>query len=296
MLEEIGINTMLIRTIKESPWVEVFHDEPYSLVFSFKYNGEIYFYKDKNCSKISPYNELVAEELAKDFGIPCVSYDLAALGKNRVGNISKNYKQDNVNYIEGTELLGLTHYYDSDLQNDLIDRIKPFRNILEDIWDGLEIRYHDYPDQRKIIDGLMKKIVDIYLFDILTCQVDRHDKNWQIIESSEFIDIAPLFDNERILNATEMFAEVSLGIDSVWENLWESIQKFQEVSSEEFTDIIKDKLWIISEENLYKVFERIEKKTEYPMPEERKQYYLNGYKKHREQLEEILNKENTRKR
>lgn len=32
------------------------------------------------------------------------------------------------------------------------------------------------------------------------------------------------------------------------------------------------------------------------MLEERKEYYLNGYKKHRERLEEILNKENNRKR
>lgn len=78
--------------------------------------------------------------------------------------------------------------------------------------------------------------------------------------------------------------------------LYKSLESFQKVSNENYVDIIKNKLWVIGEENLNKVFERIEKKTGYPMLEERKEYYLNGYKKHRERLEEILNKENNRKR
>ncbi len=45
----------------------------------------------------------------------------------------------------------------------------------------------------------MKKIVDIYLFDIITCQSDRHSGNWQIIEFGDNIDICLLYDNECIL-------------------------------------------------------------------------------------------------
>ena len=51
---------------------------------------------------------------------------------------------------------------------------------------------------------------------------------------------------------------------------------------------IKDKLWIISEENLYKIFARIEEKTKYPIPKEIKSFYLIYYRKHRERLEEVL--------
>lgn len=89
MLQEIGVDTRVTRFIKESPKVNVIHDNQMSLVFSFDYHGETYYYKFTNAKNSSPYNELVAEELAKDFGIPCVSYDLAVLGDIREGNISK---------------------------------------------------------------------------------------------------------------------------------------------------------------------------------------------------------------
>lgn len=297
MLQEIGVDTKDFDTILCSPLVHIIKDDMKGVHFSFKYKGETYFYKQSFYIKggspifINPYNELVAEELAKDFDIPCIDYDLAIIGSNK-GVLSKNFTISDTNYISGKDILGESiEYYDSDLENNLVKKIVPSKNDLEDIWDKLEIYYQNDPNKTEIIRYLMKRIVDIYLFDIITCQIDRHQENWQIMESMDGIDIVPLYDNERILVSNGDHAFVNLGINITWinhENLWESIKQFQKMSSSEFTNIIKDKLWIISEENLYKLFDRIEQKTGYPMPEERKIFYFIYYQKHRKKLEEIL--------
>lgn len=284
ILQEIGVDTTDLGSVLGSKMIHIVKDNSRGVHFSFDYKGETYFYKlsfyvQKGSQVfINPYNELVAEELAKDYGIPCIDYDLALLGANK-GVISKNFKQNGINYRNGSELL--LEYYKNVQGNSY--------NTLENIWDALEYRYYHNPSKKQIISYLMKKIVDIYLFDIIVCHSDRHSNNWQIMESKDNVDIAPLYDNERIM--MNYNTVVCLGVNFLWadyENLWKSIGQFQKISSEDFTNIIKDKLWIISEENLNKVFERIEKKTGYPMPEERKEFYLSNYKDHKKRLEEIL--------
>jgi len=187
MLKEIGVNTMITRTIKESPLVNVIHDEPYSLVFSFDYHGKTYYYKFTDYKEISPYNELIAEELAHDFGIPCVDYDLAVLGDIREGNISKDYKRPDANYLTGQDILYSFYSKTMNFGDSFLDENR--YNSLENIWDALEYRYQFHPDKREVIRSLMEKLVNIYLFDVLVCQSDRHSGNWMIEEKENNIDI-----------------------------------------------------------------------------------------------------------
>ena len=265
MLKEIGVNTMITRTIKESPLVNVIHDEPYSLVFSFDYHGKTYYYKFTDYKEISPYNELIAEELAHDFGIPCVDYDLAVLGDIREGNISKDYKRPDANYLTGQDILYSFYSKTMNFGDSFLD----------------ENRYNS--------------LENIYLFDVLVCQSDRHSGNWMIEEKENNIDIAPIFDNERLYPDLYCYYP-GINVEFCEDDpckieddlLYKSLESFKKVSNENYLNIIRDKLWIIGEENLNKVFERIEKKTEYPMPEEKKKYYLEGYKRHREKLLNIL--------
>lgn len=285
MLKEIGVDITNFGTILNSPLISIISENIDKILFSFNYKSDIYFYKYNFMNM--PYNELVAEELAKDFNILCVSYDLAILSTNK-GVLSKNYKKENVNYVSGTEIL--------------LDFCKNNRNTyqtnnLEGIWDALEYRYRNHHNKRKILEKLMQKIVNIYIFDILLRQSDRHSDNWQIMEYGDEVDIAPLYDNERILYAFDGTNYVSIKSDDLpYENLWYSIKNFQKISSEKYRDIIQEKLWIISEENLYRVFERIEMKTGYPMPTHIKNYYITQYEKHRKKIEEILEETEIRKR
>ena len=46
--------------------------------------------------------------------------------------------------------------------------------------------------------------------------------------------------------------------------------------------------------NLESIFERIENKTEYPLPNDIKKHYLKEFKNHREKLERLLEKEQVR--
>lgn len=289
MLEEVGVDTSSLDSISKNPNVTLIKNNNQGFHISFPYKGETYFYK--HCfsildgSFIDCYNELVAEELAKDFGISCVDYDIAALGSYR-GVISKNYKLDNAVYIPGKKVFNDRSYKDD--------------NTLENIWDALEYRYQNHPNKREIISDLMRKIINIYLFDIISCQNDRHSSNWELMISGRKTDIGPLFDNDRILLDGGKDAVVGLGIDFdsyiPVQNLLESIQSFQYISNEEFTSIIKEKLWIISNENLNKVFEKIEKKTGISMPLDSKLFYLCSYQEHRKKLEKILEEEKDRKR
>lgn len=117
------------------------------------------------------------------------------------------------------------------------------------------------------------------------------------MESENQIDIAPLFDNERILVRTEEQAYVSLTMHKGnSENLWDSLKAFLEVSDPEYKNIITEKLWIISNENLESVFKNIENRINYFIPVYIKEYYLTLFQKHKELLEKNLNlEENIRK-
>lgn len=252
------------------------------LVFSFKYNGVEYFYKydhPREPFKVSPYNELVACEIAEDLSIPHVEYDLAIVGGFK-GAISKDFRQNNVKYLSGKEFLSNSHPLGSQ------ENISKLNN-LEDIWIALEEHYGRNPNYQNIVSELMKKVINIFIFDLLTGQTDRGDSNWGFIEHPDgTLDLQPLFDNMRILvlhhhMATERYPSVSkllLQVDQDAGRYFEdNLEEFLKFSDKEFVNSLYNNLWAISPENLQKIFTRIEKKSENPMPEELKQFYLKEF-------------------
>lgn len=282
ILEEIGVDTTSLNTILNSQLITK-EANIFSIVFSFFYQNQKYYYK---CGPFaSSYNELVCKELAKDYGYPYVDYDLATI-KDKKGVISKNFKKENANYITGEELL-------SDFYKDepFIDR----HNNLEDIWDALEYRYRNHPNKRQIVEYLMERIVGIFIFDIIICQNDRHPSNWGIEESENKIDIMPLYDNEKCLSTNQKNTVVALTMDTSFvSDLLNTLESFESVSSKKYTDLLNEKIWIISEENLESIFKRIENQTSYPMPDSIKDYYQNEFSIHRNRL--LTREENIRKR
>lgn len=252
------------------------------LVFSFKYQETVYFYKydcPREPFKISPYNELVAGEIADDLLIPHVDYDLATISDFK-GLISKNFQQDDVKYISGKEFL---------INNHPLGKKENIANLnnLEEIWIALENYYNLNPKYQSTISEVMKKIVNMFLFDIITGQVDRGDSNWWLAEyPNGTLDLQPLFDNIRILVlhhqlATERYPEVSKLLLTVSQDTdrfcGDNLEEFLKVSDKEFSQILFNSLWTISPENLKEIFTRIENKTGYPMPNELKQFYLKEF-------------------
>lgn len=278
MLREIGIIDTSIDELNNT--VNLISIKKNGIVFSFRYSGKEYFYKYNENTAL--YSELVAEELAQDFGIDHVNYYLA-LFDNHQGYISESYKKDNADYVFGSDLLYECYGYMTENRN-----IEEFNN-LESIWDALEYRYANDPNKNQIISNLMSQIVNMFIFDIIICNYDRHSDNWEIMESADEIKLAPIYDNEGILTTSGRNAFVSMTLEEKTHGiLWKAISDFQKISSSEFTDIIKEKLWIIGEENLINIFTRIENKTGVAMPDIYKKYYLEEYKNHKNRIEKAL--------
>ncbi len=257
-------------------------DRGVQLVFSFKYKEEEYFYKydyAREPFKVSPYNELVAGEIAEDLFIPHVDYDLAVVGGFK-GAISKNFRRNNVKYLSGKEFLSNNHPLGSQEETSTL-------NNLEDIRIALEECYGRNPDYQNKVTEFMKKVVNMFIFDLLTGQTDRGYSNWWVVEYPDGkLDLQPLFDNMRILVlhhylATERYPEVSkllLRFNRDISRFFEdNLEAFLEYSDEEYVNLFYNSLWVISQENIQKIFTRIEKKCGYPMPEKLKQFYLKEF-------------------
>ncbi|MDE6284956.1 MAG: hypothetical protein K2M17_04350 [Bacilli bacterium] len=268
------------------------------LLFSFPMFGERFYFKYDWTA--SSYNELVMEEILKDLQILCAHYDLAIIG-NIKGAISKNYKDPNCRYINGLNIIKESGIYESygyneEWESSLPDALKYRRcNNLEDIWAALEIRYQNRVDGIQIVANLMQKVVDMFLFGILTGQGDYHLENWEIVEYPDGrVDFQILFDNERFLKD----ADIMLGVRHddfpakclvAGASLRKSLEAFQKISSCEFTSILESWLWVIEEENLKKIFARIEAKTKWPMPLDLQNELLNKFEEHRVFLVSELN-------
>lgn len=235
-------------------------------VFSFEYNGLTYYFKFDSLS--NPLNELICYYIAKDMGLDSVFYDLAIVG-GFTGNLSKDYKVKNAKYISGEEIINSV--------DKMVDAYK--YNNLRGIWHCLEVYFKDYPNMQEIVAKLMMKIVKLFIFDLITGQEDRHEENWGVViyENGD-VDLQPIFDNSRSLEDDPEFVYYGLSLEgnSISEND-KMVQEFLNVSSSEFSDILPNYLWVISEENINKIFKLIEEQINCEIPPNIKRYYINVF-------------------
>lgn len=245
-------------------------------VFSFDYNGETYYFKFD--SFVNPYNELIFYYLALDMGINSLPYDIAKLGVYE-GVISKDFKVSGAKYIPGGDIL--KKYHDKKLYGKY--------NTLEDIWADLEDYFKDRKDMQKIVAHLMDKLVRIFIFDLLIGQEDRHPDNWGIVKyPNGEVDLQVNLDNSRGLVDHPIMTSHQLTMNRDYIYVEDMIEKFQIVSSDEFSSVLPNYLWIISKENILKTFENIEAQTGYPMPDELKDEYLKKFEIYYYFFEDLL--------
>ena len=217
----------------------------------FFYNDKKYYFKQ--CKKIEEvYNELIAEEIAQDYGINCSHYDLASYN-GFIGVISEDFIKEN-KYTSINTIL--TQTYKSEISK---------HNNLEDIWCAFDYIYKD----KYIVSNLMDELINIFIYDIITGNIDRHVDNYGIIETENSIKFSSLFDNEKILSLDSIKNGIySIGIDeydyhacscnySITDNF---INKFLSFSDETYLFLLLQKLNIINDENINIVLNRVENK------------------------------------
>lgn len=95
-------------------------------------------------------------------------------------------------------------------------------NNLYDIWNVLEI-YSRINNVNINIEDSMNNLINMFIFDIITSQGDRHADNWSIIKNNKdnSIRICPLYDNSGIcsLNREKAIKNIINYVDSLEEPL-----------------------------------------------------------------------------
>ena len=131
---------------------------------------------------LQPFNEVLASEICKRLGFNHVSYSL------------DTYKDTVVSFCpcfitKDTELITCFQIRNDMLRNDNIKDYEEYINILEE---------HGISDARI-------KMENMYIIDYLIMNEDRHLNNFGIIRdvnTLEWLDVAPIFDNGQSLNIT----------------------------------------------------------------------------------------------
>lgn len=178
-------------------------------------------------------------------------------------------------------------------------------NNLYDIWSAVEI-YCKLSGYKINIEKFMDDLINMFIFDIITNQGDRHADNWSIIIDKDSYDVklSALYDNSGALALNREKALVNIDDFSkrlkvetkpgkskgIYRQLKQTIEhsfsglkvteedvrdktkndklidKFVEQSSAEFINKLQNSIDLLSENNIIKIFSNIEEKTQTPIP------------------------------
>ena len=187
------------------------------------------------------YNELVGYELAKDFGFEAVPYDIAVHdGFN--GYISQDYMKDG--YVPLEDLYRTYFGYDTRHKCNL---------------DDVSIFLRDaYPE---IAENVISDLIRLLEFDIIIGNFDRHDQN--IIIDVKNGKLAPVFDNEMMLNEDAMYGQFySFRMSADDKTTLDSLLSYLDIAG---LSNFARKTLIISQNNMESVMKRVETKIGRPM-------------------------------
>lgn len=255
-------------------------------------DGERYYFKYTN----SPYSEMIAYEIAKLLDIEAIEYDLA-IYDGYAGVISKDYRQNDCKYIPGYMICLEYFMKNLDTMKQMgLEKVticdeynEPYTfesNNLENIWQALEFKYKDYP--REEVLKVMYKIVEQFIFTLLTASPDKGSQNWDVIEKAHSLDLVPLYDNEGIYEFSNVSMGMSVGFEDNNFDVKKVIEKFLKISSSEYIEMFLDKYYKLKEFGMENILKIIEEKTEYEILF--KDSYINEFNNHMKLIEGILNK------
>lgn len=260
-------------------------------------NNAIYYFK--SCSKEEAFKEMLADKMLEYLGIEHACYDLACIN-GEYGVISPNFKDSNYNYISGDDLI--YEYYNENNLDKKEFNFDKFNNLI-DVWNLLEIRYNCYPNKEVIVKNIMYNLNEKFMFDIITCQWDGASYNWMIAENSSYAKLAPVYDNQKMLDGLDYDKNKNLNIKvdefnqarTEYDNLVE-LKKYLNYSSEEFVQIFKNMFKSLTPANIKWMLITIESELIIKIPHKIKESILARYTYNYNQIEKILEEELSKKR
>lgn len=196
--------------------------------FKYKNDNNKYLYKSQLPTSNEAYSEIIGEVLAELAGIPCAHYKLATFNLgvepfiSSKGVISENFLKEEEVLLSLTDIFTyvITHYENNknvdtfnykelyNLEAVGMDEICNKLNNLEDIWSiiskyiDIHPRFNNWSKLKKefFLRIIMFDIVNIFNFDLITIQGDRHTGNISLIYNNKMdtIKVSPLYDNANI--------------------------------------------------------------------------------------------------
>ena len=246
---------------------------------TYEHNGKKYYFK-RIYKKEAYYNDIIAEKIAKRLGIPCCHHFLSTYNGN-IGISSEMF--DTTNYIPMTNFLGRVYPKEDQYR----------MNNFEDIWNALETKFDFETTER-----LMDELVNIFIFDILIGNPDRHPDNYGLIIEDNNVRWNPLFDNEFLLSLITIdMGETSLLVSPEDYRSWneyvsylnkEDIHiKFFSVSDDMYKERLRKMMEVISEESINEIFDEMKKEGTI-IPDSVKEFLLKRFELNRKRIQERI--------
>jgi len=254
------LNTMNVKYEKNSIYKKI-----------FEYNDKRYYYKQLKEEKA--YYELIAHKIAERLGLPSAPCYFTKIAEN-VGISSEMF--DTTNYVSMAEFLYFVYKKESYTLNNL-----------EDIWYALAEKFDE-----KTTAKLMDEIVNIFLFDVLIGNGDRHDENYGLIINGNSAKVAPLFDHDwSLFDRSINYGEYHLTVSD--DDEINSVYKFLRESDSSYTARLQAMLPVISNESLLEIL--LELKSEgVNIPDNIQKTILEKFAYNRKMIEmNLQNKNNT---
>lgn len=182
--------------------LDMLYDCGYSIKFWIYENGKEYLVKVDTPLKESE-KEYSASKIAKAFGIDSVVYEKIeiTLDNDLYSSVkSESYLRPYDEEITIYDLLG-------DLPRGELSDLEKFNFILDSLANKIDI-------------DLRKPLIEMFTFDYLICNIDRHLNNIILIRNSGDYRFSPLFDFGRSFAGTDNFKDT----DKIPERLREAYQ------------------------------------------------------------------------
>ncbi len=169
-----------------------------------KYKGIKYLFKRIEDFDYRVWGELVSSEIARELKIPCAEYRAGSL-HGKKGIISKSFLTNDSTLKLGSELFQKFCESDQFNKGDVLGNKTLIHSTPDDEANVFLHFLNNLEQVKKIIlnqeasvqqkNQIIFFFTQMFLFDLITLQTDRHSHNWGIIQEKNNIHLCPLFDN-----------------------------------------------------------------------------------------------------
>lgn len=236
---------------------------------AFYLDNEKYYFKLTTVDDL--IMELIGSIIAREYQIDHVSYQMAS-NNGFIGVISHDFEGD-YTYVPMDTILEDVY------KTDDIDR---FNNI-KDVNDSIKEKYGV---------SLENEIIDMFLFDVLIANIDRHTFNYGILKKDKEVKLSPVFDYGEMLSSESIYyGGYSLGVDrDDYYNYRKDIKRhFLDtflMYYDNYKDYFFDKTKIINSNNIIRVLEEVEDEIKQSIPLVLRKRIINRFREN----EDIINK------